>query len=142
MKGKCVQSVPQAKRRISSMKLYLHHGDSQTVQLPDLPADLTVVDILSDYLEYLHDTAKVFIKAQHDIDLDDLKGRIHYVLPLPNGWDNLQHQQVRRAAALAGLIETERSPELILVTDGEAVLHYCAHRDDFKFPVSNIVNRE
>ncbi|KAF8345174.1 hypothetical protein F5887DRAFT_1196352 [Amanita rubescens] len=120
--------------KVERMKLYLHHGDSETVHLPDLPAGLSVVDILSDYLEYLHDTAKVFIKAQHDIDLDDLKGRIHYVLPLPNGWDNLQHQQVRRAAALAGLIETERSPELILVTDGEAVLHYCAHRNDFKFP--------
>ena len=127
--------------RPSSLKLYLHNGDSYSVNLPDLPSDLTVVDMLSDYLEYLYDTAKVFLKAQHDIDLDDIKGRVHYVLPLPNGWDNLQHQQVRRAAALAGLIETERSPELILITDGEAVVHYCAHRSDFTFPVSIMTNR-
>lgn len=111
------------------------------MNLPDLPSDLTVVDMLSDYMEYLYDTAKVFLKAQHDIDLDDLKGRVHYVLPLPNGWDNLQHQQVRRAAALGGLIETERSPELILITDGEAVVHYCAHKSDFTFPVSSMTNQ-
>ncbi|KAF8703009.1 hypothetical protein AX14_014284, partial [Amanita brunnescens Koide BX004] len=120
--------------KVERLKLYLHHGDSYSVNLPELPSNLTVVDMLSDYLEYLCDTAKVFLRAQHDIDLDDLKGRVHYVLPLPNGWDNLQHQQVRRAAALAGLVETEHSPELILVTDGEAVIHYCAHRDDFTFP--------
>lgn len=131
----------QINYRPSSLKLYLHNGDSYSVNLPDLPSDLTVVDMLSDYLEYLYDTAKVFLKAQHDIDLDDIKGRVHYVLPLPNGWDNLQHQQVRRAAALAGLIDTERSPELILITDGEAVVHYCAHRSDFTFPVSSMTNQ-
>ncbi|KAK2462918.1 hypothetical protein APHAL10511_005116 [Amanita phalloides] len=128
------QAAERAWIKVERFKLYMHDGESSSLRLPDLPPSLSVVDMLSDYLEYLHDTAQTFIKAQHDIDLDDLKGRIHYVLPLPNGWDNLQQQQVRRAAALAGLIETERSPELILITDGEAVLHYCAHRPDFVFP--------
>ena len=125
---------------VYELRLKLHiprDGESSSILLPpDLPQDLTIVDILSDYLEYLRDSATSFILAKHNIDLADLKGRIHYVMPLPNGWDNLQQQQVRRAAALAGLIESERSPELILITDGEAVLHYCAHRPDFTFPVS------
>ncbi|KAF8632441.1 hypothetical protein AX15_001883 [Amanita polypyramis BW_CC] len=128
------QAEEQGWIRVERLKLYVSHGGSSSILLPDLPPNLSIVDILSDYLEYLHNSARSFILEKHDIDLEDLKGRIHYVLPLPNGWDNLQQQLVRRAAALAGLVETERSPELILITDGEAVLHYCAHRPDFLFP--------
>ncbi|KAM6502894.1 hypothetical protein JOM56_002871 [Amanita muscaria] len=120
--------------KVERMKLYVHHGDSSSVHLPDLPANVIVEDMLADYIEYLYDAAKAYILANHNIDLSDLKGRVRYVLPLPNGWDNVQQQQVRRAVATAGLVDSERSPDLILITEAEAQLNYCVKREDFTFP--------
>ncbi|KAF8627752.1 hypothetical protein AX17_006119 [Amanita inopinata Kibby_2008] len=54
-------------------------------------------------------------------------------MPHPNAWDDLQQRKLRRAAFHAGLIDDENSPDLLFVTDGEAVLHYCISQKHFQF---------
>ena len=96
--------------------------------LPPLPPNKTVVRVFGDYMKYLYECAKSYIKETHGVALwSTLEFDIKYVLTHPNGWGGPQQVQMRRAAILAGLIpSTEDGHSRIeFVTEGEASLHFC-----------------
>jgi hypothetical protein len=55
-----------------------------------------------------------------------VQDQIAFVLSHPNGWDNFQQSEMRRAAILADLIPytTAGHARLSFVTQGEAILHF------------------
>ncbi|KAJ3513953.1 hypothetical protein NMY22_g14895 [Coprinellus aureogranulatus] len=112
---------------------------SQEEGVPPLPLGKTVIEIFSDFMKYLRDCAKAYIKETHGAKLwTSLEGDIIYVLTHPNGWGGPQQSQMRRAAVLGGLIpDTEAGASRVsFVTEGEASLHFClsngltVHGDD------------
>lgn len=98
--------------------------------LPPLPKNKSVVDLFSDYMQYLYNCAKTYIQDTHEDDNElwaSLEPRIEYVLTHPNGWEGAQQEQMRKAAIIAGLVpdtDTGRS-RIRFVTEGEASLHFC-----------------
>lgn len=89
-----------------------------------------MVEIFADFLRYLFDGTRTYIRQTHSKGLDlwrSLENYIEFVLTHPNGWEGHQQSQMRRAAVLAGLIPdtAEGQSRLSFVTEGEASLHYC-----------------
>lgn len=96
--------------------------------LPPLPTNKTAVDVLADFMKYLFDCAKTFIKDTHSPELwASVENNIDFVLTHPNGWEGAQQAQIRRAAVRAGFISDtpKGQSRLQLLTEGEASLHFC-----------------
>jgi hypothetical protein len=98
--------------------------------VPDLPPNKTAVDVLSDFLVYLYNCAKVFIQETHANGVElwrSVAQTIQFVFSHPNGWAGVQQNQMRSAAVLGGIIpNTEEGRSRIeFVTEGEASLHFC-----------------
>lgn len=103
-----------------------------TDNIPPLPLNKTVIEVISDLLRYLQKCASSYIQDTHANGADlwsSVKKEIHYVLSHPNGWEGREQSQMRRAAVLAGLIkDTEAGhSRLSFVTEGEASLHFSIH---------------
>ena len=97
-------------------------------QLPPLPPNKTIIQVIADYLTYLYECTKQYIIDTHPsgaILWSSVKDEIHYILTHPNGWEGYQQTQMRDAVVLAGLLPYERSEDRItFLTEGEASLHY------------------
>lgn len=113
------------------MHLRSKFGDSRTLHpnVPQLPPNKTVVDVLADFLRYLLHCAAVYIQDTHSNGSnlwDSLKDDIDFVLSHPNGWEGKEQNQMRKAAVKAGLVpDTELGhSRLSFVTEGEASLHF------------------
>ncbi|KAJ2932296.1 hypothetical protein H1R20_g4799, partial [Candolleomyces eurysporus] len=97
-------------------------------KITPLPAGKRVVQVLADFLQYLHESAQAYIEGA------DLNGRelwksvapeIDYVISHPNGWKDYQQSQILDAAVIAGLIpDTTDRHRVSFVTEGEAGLHF------------------
>ena len=108
-------------------KLHLSPEGAQS-GLPPLPPHKTAVEVLADYLRYLHECARRYISDVHGANLwADLEADIPYILTHPNGWHGLPQAKMREAAIIARLIpDTEAGRSRIsFVTEGEASLHFC-----------------
>ncbi|KAJ7841610.1 hypothetical protein B0H14DRAFT_3457380 [Mycena olivaceomarginata] len=97
-------------------------------ELPPLPHRKTATSVLADFLRYLFECAKKFIKETHTEALwASLQHNIQFVMAHPNGWQGKQQSQMRDAAVVAGLIPHSDAghQRLRFVTEGEASLHFC-----------------
>jgi hypothetical protein len=88
------------------------------------------LQVYADFLRYLLQCARTYIVdtyAGGDVIWDNAKDGMMYVLTHPNGWEGLQQTQLRTAAVLAGLIQTEAASlaRIQFVTEGEASIHFC-----------------
>ena len=56
-----------------------------------------------------------------------IKDSIKFILTHPNGWEDLQQQQIHHATEITGLIpgENEHVNQIHLLTEGEVSLHFC-----------------
>ena len=117
-------------------KLHLESkiGPGRTVgdELPPLPLNKTVQEVLGDFLKYLLECASSYIQDTHTNGHDlwnSVKSHIDFVLSHPNGWEGTQQSEMRRAAVLAGLVPDNASghARLSFVTEGEASLHFSIH---------------
>ena len=104
-------------------------GRSVGDDLPSLPLNKTVVEVIADFLKYLLECASSYIRDTHPNGLDlwnSVKSDINFVLSHPNGWEGTQQSEMRRAAMLAGLVPDNASghSRLSFVTEGEASLHF------------------
>lgn len=100
-----------------------------TGQLPPLPPGKSVLDVLADFLRYLFKCARTYIEETHANGVDlwlSVEKDIEFVLSHPNGWEGAQQTQMRKAAALAGLIPDNQGgyDRIAFVTEGEASLHF------------------
>lgn len=98
--------------------------------IPALPENKTAVQVLADFMRYLHQCAKKYIEDSQANGADMLRSVEHtteFVLSHPNGWEGPQQTQIRNAAIMAGLVPDtpEGQSRIYLVTEGEASLHYC-----------------
>jgi hypothetical protein len=100
------------------------------IEIPDLPVKLGVVKVFADYVRYLYDCSKLYIKETHangDSLWKSVERDIDFVFTHPNGWEGPQQAQMRLAAVTAGLVEDDEKGRgrISFVTEGEASLHYC-----------------
>ena len=100
-----------------------------TNDIPPLPLNKTVTEVLGDFLEYLFECASSYIQDTHANGPDlwaSVEKDIDYVLSHPNGWGEVQQTQMRQAAVQAGLIPdtTKGYARISFVTEGEASLHF------------------
>ena len=98
-------------------------------QIPPLPLNKTIVDVLADFLKYLFSCASAFIQDTHANGPDlwaSVEKEIDFVLSHPNGWEGIQQSQMKKAAVLAGLIPDTKlgHSRISFVTEGEASLHF------------------
>jgi len=112
-------------------KLHLRSkfGEFKTDQIPPLPLNKTVVDVFSDFLQYLLQCSSTYIQDTHANGGDlwaSVKDDIHFVLSHPNGWEGKEQAQMRYAAVRAGLIPDTPGghSRISFVTEGEASLHF------------------
>ena len=107
----------------------LGSGKQLSDDIPPLPFNKTVVEIVADFLAYLLECASSFIQETHANGADlwaSVSDQIDFVLSHPNGWEGAQQAQLRKAAVLANLIPdtTAGHARLSFVTEGEASLHF------------------
>ncbi|KDR70823.1 hypothetical protein GALMADRAFT_254436 [Galerina marginata CBS 339.88] len=130
-----IQEIAEDEQWIKAEWFKLHlrskfgQGQAITDEIPPLPLNKSVVEVLSDFLKYLFDCASSFIQATHANGADlweSISTDINFVLSHPNGWEGTEQIQMRNAAVLAGLILDNSSghARLSFVTEGEASLHF------------------
>jgi len=88
-----------------------------------------VVDVFSDFLQYLLECSSTYIRDTHANGQDlwaSVKNDVQFVLSHPNGWEGMEQTQMRYAAVKAGLIpDTPKGHSRVsFVTEGEASLHF------------------
>lgn len=98
--------------------------------IPPLPPNKTAVQVLADFMHYLHQCTRKYIEevqANGENMLRSVEQTTEFVLSHPNGWEGPQQMQIRIAAITAGLVPDtpEGRSRIHLVTEGEASLHYC-----------------
>ncbi|KAJ3503573.1 hypothetical protein NMY22_g18205 [Coprinellus aureogranulatus] len=96
-------------------------------KIPPLPLNKTVTDVLADYISYLFDCAKSYIRDTHanGSDLwDSVKNDIEFVLSHPNGWEGYQQTQIRQSVVKAGLIKESQGDRVSFISEGEASLWF------------------
>ncbi|TFK50888.1 hypothetical protein OE88DRAFT_1630336 [Heliocybe sulcata] len=121
--------------RVEWFKLHLrpknlYASDITDECIPPLPVNIAIADILADYLSFLFECAKEYIRTSHaagDALLRSLEGSIDFVLGHPNGWGGLEEQKMRKAAVQARLVPNMQAARdrIQFVTEGEASLYYC-----------------
>ncbi|KAJ3769804.1 hypothetical protein FB446DRAFT_791054 [Lentinula raphanica] len=100
------------------------------LDIPPLPNNKTPLVVFSDFLRYLYECTKSCIqKTIGDLVWNSVQFNIDFILSHPNGWEMTQQAQMRQAAILAGLVYEDESQERVhFVTEGEATLHFCIHK--------------
>ncbi|KAG8902812.1 hypothetical protein FRB99_004079 [Tulasnella sp. 403] len=87
-----------------------------------------VIDVFADFLRYMNRCVHDYICRTH-VDGKTLwetnSHRTKYILSHPNGWEGAQQSQMRRAAAMAGLVPDSNSERIEFVSEGEASFHWC-----------------
>jgi hypothetical protein len=97
-------------------------------EIPPLPPNKTVVQVLTDYMKYLRQCAKIYIsETRGNLFWKSLEDEVLYVLTHPNGWEGPQQATMRQAAIFADFIPdtAEGRSRISFVTEGEASLHFC-----------------
>ena len=85
------------------------------------------MNVFADFLFYLFECTKEFIKEHELFRWDSVKSNVEFVLSHPNGWKGAQQHQMREAAVEAGLVADDDAgrKQISFVTEGEASLHFC-----------------
>ncbi|TFK21094.1 hypothetical protein FA15DRAFT_646069 [Coprinopsis marcescibilis] len=107
-------------------------GASKSIKanVPPLPPNKTVVQVLSDFLKYLYKCARSFIEETNingEVLWRSLEDTTEYVISHPNGWEGYQQSQIKEAVFLANLVPdtTSGHKRIHFITEGEASLHFC-----------------
>jgi len=99
-------------------------------EIPPLPRSKTAVQVLVDFLQYLHRCSRLFIEKTHANGAtlwQSVEATAEYVLSHPNEWKGDQQHLLRETAIMAGLVpdtEDGRS-RIFFVEEGRAILHFC-----------------
>ncbi|KAI0783018.1 hypothetical protein C8Q75DRAFT_811243 [Abortiporus biennis] len=118
-------------------KLHLRPNALVDVTPQPLPLRKSPIDVSTDFLGYLYDCARQYIRETHangEKLWDSLGDQREFILTHPNGWEGLQQEKMREAAVGAGLIPDTIAghARLSFVTEGEASLHYCLSSVSFR----------
>ncbi|KZP05969.1 hypothetical protein FIBSPDRAFT_966852 [Athelia psychrophila] len=109
-----------------------YSGISYAILDPGKVPEIRSVDVLGDFMKYLFQCAKTYIKQTSSSELwAEVANNIDFVLTHPNGWEGAQQAQIRCAAVCAGLVfdSPRGQSRLQLLTEGEARLHFCISND-------------
>jgi hypothetical protein len=90
--------------------------------IPPLPSGTTIEGIFADFLRYVKDQVKEYIKNSHgngDRIWTVLYPTMAVVLTTPNGWEGAQQQTMRSAAVTAGLVDPEGVRRVRFVSEAE-----------------------
>ena len=95
-----------------------------------MPPNKSIVDVFADFLSYLFDCARTYIKEIQPTGAkfwSTIANNIDFVLTHPNGWEGQQQSLMRQAAVQGGLVadSDEGKGRVSFVTEGEASLHFC-----------------
>ena len=103
---------------------------SDTPEIPHLPLNKSVIEVLAHFFKYLNRAASDYIKFYRAGLGEDIwcsvEGDIHFVLSHPNGWAGQQQAKMRKAAVLVQLIPNTAHgySRISFVTEGEAYLQF------------------
>ncbi|KAM6497434.1 hypothetical protein JOM56_007907 [Amanita muscaria] len=121
--------------RVEWFKLHLRPPHLETSQefelqkLRSLPKNKTPVQVFGDFLGYLFESTKKYIRESESWSWNSVEKNMYFVLSHPNGWEGKQQSQMRKAAIAAGLVDRSEALERIsFVSEGEASLHFCLNK--------------
>jgi hypothetical protein len=95
----------------------------------NLPKGKSKQDVFSDFIRYLFDSAKAFIRESEPMGeklWESLEPNIDLILSHPNGWDGREQEILRKAVVQASVFtEAEAVSRVSFVTEGEASFNFC-----------------
>ncbi|KAJ7021476.1 hypothetical protein C8F04DRAFT_267971 [Mycena alexandri] len=101
----------------------------QDLELPPLPANVTLDDVFSHHLGYVKDQVKTYITTTYGEGgsiWDALSPTMYIILTTPNGWEGGQQRRMREAAIRAGLVGVTGGRRVKFVSEAEAAVLYAA----------------
>jgi hypothetical protein len=92
------------------------------LNLPPLPKNVTVDDVLVDYLRYMLKQVQVYFEPKYADGKklwETLSPGMVVILTTPNGWEGVQQNRMRTAAIKAGVVDQNGGARIKFVTEGE-----------------------
>ncbi|KAJ7153012.1 hypothetical protein C8R46DRAFT_1121030 [Mycena filopes] len=106
-----------------------HLSIIQDLDLPPLPANVTLDDVFAHHLGYVKDQVKAYITTTYGEGgniWDTLSPTMYIILSHPNGWEGAQQRRMREAAIRAGLVDAAGGRRVRFVSEAEAAVLYAA----------------
>jgi hypothetical protein len=103
-------------------------SNTSNLEIPPLPADVTIEKVYADMMRYLMEHTQRFFERTHANGAHDWarsRDTIVIVLTIPNDWGIREQATLRMAAIMASLVTEENAGQLLhFVTEAEASVHY------------------
>ena len=94
-----------------------------------LPKGKTLQDVFADFIRYLFDSTKEFIRESEPMGKElweKIESNIDLILSHPNGWEGREQDFLRRSVVQASILTEEQALSRVsFVTEGEATFNYC-----------------
>ncbi|KAK9451645.1 uncharacterized protein V1518DRAFT_389589 [Limtongia smithiae] len=97
-----------------------------TRDLPQLPPNMTAVDVAADYLTLLREAIDKELSKRLATVYTREKENINYFVTVPAMWNDAGKNLTRQAAVKAGFVPDMNDRRLKLITEPEAAAIYCA----------------
>ena len=96
---------------------------------PTLPKGKSLQDVFADFIRYLYDSTKAFIRESGPMGeelWEKVKSNIDLILSHPNGWEGREQEFLRKALVQASVFTQEESLSRVsFLNEGEATFNYC-----------------
>ncbi|KAI8985115.1 hypothetical protein BDB01DRAFT_788960 [Pilobolus umbonatus] len=127
---------PQTGNNYTVLNLFKLYLDEELLpKLTPLPLNLTITQVIADYLRHFYDFVKVSLKKKGFPN--GFEKQVRFCLTVPAMWSNRSKNIMREAAILAHLIEKDdHHDRLMLISEPEAAALYCEKTCD-KFTMKN-----
>ncbi|KAG8817275.1 hypothetical protein FRC17_011311 [Serendipita sp. 399] len=104
-------------------------SDTNTMEIPELPTNVSLLMVYSDFMRYLFEGFISFFEESTPNGAAiwrRLSSGIVIILTIPNGWDTRQQGFLKQVAQLAGVVQSDDDAALRIefVSEGEASVHY------------------
>ncbi|KAL0090362.1 hypothetical protein J3Q64DRAFT_1729512 [Phycomyces blakesleeanus] len=106
---------------VERFKLFL---DKSVESMPELPFDLTAIQVITDYLTAFYEYTKTVFEESFPDLYDPSKCR--YCLTVPTIWNDMAKAIMRKAAIQSGIVDPYDHPNRLMVTsESESAALYC-----------------
>ncbi|KAF8650746.1 hypothetical protein AX16_005058 [Volvariella volvacea WC 439] len=110
--------------------LHLNLESLSDIHIPPLPLNKSAIEVLADFLRYLHGMTLRYIKSKGTSYQSFLNGSYtkYLILGHTSKWQRRQHDAMRDVAWLSGIVPQSHTERVLFINEGTASFHFAVYK--------------